>query len=260
MPETSSRISDLELVRQAVEMPGQMGPQYTYFRELSLGNQAYLYMQGAREIVGKYIDWPKVGRHVIAKSRAYEIIRPWFRKIAAEVDGEEAEAELLGGFVPSRCMFILSQTEGEPLPPIQIPKWDMVLAMDKLGLREVEFDSMNGNLQGYSRGLEFAISPIARDRRKTMFHEWAHIVGGHTMPSEHANYLTHRGLTEAEAEIAAMLCMKEFGLLDDETAAYMRGYAQHWLGGTEFPETSARKVLKIAGAILNAGRVALEEA
>jgi len=52
---------------------------------------------------------------------------------------------------------------------------------------------MNGNLQGYSRGLEFAISPIARDRRKTMFHEWGHMILGHTMPSQHAMYLNHRG-------------------------------------------------------------------
>lgn len=208
MPE-QTRVSDLELVRQAVEMPGQMGPQYTYFRELSFGNQAYLWMQGAREIVGKYIDWPKVGRHVIAGSKAYEIIRPVFRKIATiDVEGQEVEEELLTGFVPSRCMFTLSQTDGPEVPPIQVPKWDMALALGKLGIHEVEFDSANGNLQGFSRGLEYAVSPIAHNRLKTIFHELGHIVLGHTMPSSHEEYVYHRGLMEAEAEIAAMLCMK----------------------------------------------------
>jgi len=69
----------------------------------------------------------------------------------------------------------------------------------------------------------------------------------------------HRGLMEAEAEILAMHCMKGAGLLDEESARYSRGYAQHWLGGNEFPETSARKVLKGTDAILRAGRLALTE-
>jgi hypothetical protein len=35
-------------------------------------------MQRARQIVGKYQDWPKVGHHVLGGVRAYEIIRPTF--------------------------------------------------------------------------------------------------------------------------------------------------------------------------------------
>ena len=69
----------------------------------------------------------------------------------------------------------------------------------------------------------------------------------------------HRGLMEAETEITAMLCMKEFDLLDDETASHSRAYTQHWLDGGEFPETSARRVLKAANAIIQAGRLALTE-
>jgi hypothetical protein len=111
-------------------------------------------------------------------------------------------------------------------------------------------------LQCISHGLEFAVSPIAFNRWKTIFHEWGHIVLGHTMPSSHQEYVYHHGLMEAESEILAMLCMKGAGLLDEETARYSRGHVQHWLGGDEFPETSARKVLKGADAILRAGRIA----
>lgn len=50
MPETKPRVSDLELVRQAVEMPGEMSPAYTRFRDLTIGNQALLWMQVAREL------------------------------------------------------------------------------------------------------------------------------------------------------------------------------------------------------------------
>jgi hypothetical protein len=90
-------------------------------------------------------------------------------------------------------------------------------------------------LQCFSRGLEFAVSLIAFNRWKTIFHEWGHIVLGHTMSSSHQEYVYHRGLMEAEAEILAMLCMKGASLLDEETAHYSRGYVQHWLGGNEFP-------------------------
>jgi hypothetical protein len=80
------------------------------------------------------------------------------------------------------------------------------------------------------------------------------------MPSSHEEYVYHRGLMEAEAEILAMLCMKGAGLLDEETARYSRGYAQHWLGGDEFPEASARRVLKGADAIIRAGCIVVAEA
>jgi hypothetical protein len=38
MPDTQPRVSDLELVRQAWEMPSEMSPAYNYFGELSMGN------------------------------------------------------------------------------------------------------------------------------------------------------------------------------------------------------------------------------
>jgi hypothetical protein len=93
-----------------------IGPQYSYFdTNYSFGNMAYLYYQGAREIIGKYSDWKNVGRWVLKGSRAYEIIRPVFRQIVSLETGEEEHA--LSGFVPSRCIFTLSQTGGPELPP-----------------------------------------------------------------------------------------------------------------------------------------------
>lgn len=250
-----SRVSDVELVRQALEMPGEMGPQYSYFYTYSVGNMAYLWMQGAREIAGKYRDWPKVGRHVIAGRKAYEIIRPTFRTVLNEAGEEE---EVFTGFVGSRCIFTLGQTEGEQLPPIQTPRWELIGALGRFGISQVEFDSLDGNLQGYSRGLEFAISPIAANRLKTTFHEIGHIILGHTVTPPPDAQLMHRGQREGEAEITALLCMHHLGLLDDETASHGRAYVQHWTNWGDFPETSARRVLKAANAIIRAGRVAVE--
>jgi len=118
METNQPKVSDHELIWQSLEMPGEMGP-HSYFYEYSLGNQAYLWMQGARGFIGKYKDWPKVGRHVLAGSKASEIIRPHFIKVECQDDIVE---EVLVGWMGSRCIFTYSQTEGEPIPPIQIPK------------------------------------------------------------------------------------------------------------------------------------------
>lgn len=95
--------------------------------------------------------------------------------------------------------------------------------MGKFGIHEAEFDSTNGNLQGFSRGLEFALSPVAYNRWKTIFYEWGHIILSHTMPSRHEAYMHHRSWTEAEAEILGMFCMNGAGLLDEETAQHSLG-------------------------------------
>jgi hypothetical protein len=91
----------------------------------------------------------------------------------------ERVAKLIG-FKVVRKVFALSDTEGEELLDVPISGWSLQTARDTFGIREIPFDSTNGNLQGYSRGLEFAINPLAVNKNKTRFHELAHIVLGHT--------------------------------------------------------------------------------
>ena len=97
------------------------------------------------------------------------------------------------------------------LPPQPTPGWDLEQALGKLGIREVAFDNANGNLQGWSHGVEFAINPVAVNRTKTTFHEIGHIVLGHTIPARHEEYATHRGIGEFQAEAVAYLAMNELG-------------------------------------------------
>jgi hypothetical protein len=85
---------------------------------------------------------------------------------------------------------------------------------------------------------------------------WGYIVLGHTLPQVHAEYATHRGLKEFEAEATAYLCMNELGQLGEETANHSRGYIRHWLDDEQPPEQSIRHVFRAAEAILRAGRVA----
>jgi hypothetical protein len=51
------------------------------------------------------------------------------------------------------------------------------------------------------------------------------------MPSEHAEYVTHRGVKVLGAEATAYLSMNELCQLDEETATHSRGYIQRWLAG-----------------------------
>ena len=89
--------------------------------------------------------------------------------------------------------------------------------MDKLGIREVPFGSTNGNLQGWSRGTEFAINLIAVNRNGP------HLLG-HTLPYHFEEYQAHQGVLEFQAEATAYLVMNDLELLDEETASRSRGY------------------------------------
>ncbi len=98
-----------------------------------------------------------------------------------------------------------------------------------------------------------AVSPIAALPHKTLFHELAHVLLGHTTEGGQLvdDERTPRNLREVEAESVALLCCESLGL---EGAAECRGYIQHWLRGEIIPERSAQKIFKVADQILRAGR------
>lgn len=169
-------------------------------------------------------------------------------------DKRERVAKLIG-FKVVRAVFALSDTDGPEIPPQPTPGWDYQQALTKLSIREVPFDEVNGNLQGYSVGTEIAINPVAVRPTKTRFHELAHVVLGHTLPHSYEDYATHRGIKEFQAEAVAYLAMNEVGQLDDETAATSRGYIQHWLQNEQPPDRAVQQVFTAADRILKAGRI-----
>lgn len=256
MPDTAPQKVDLaHILDDALELPGTIAPYYSYFHPYSFTNMVYLYQQGAREIVGTYRAWQTVGRHVVRGSKAYEIIRPIIveQPIPDDPDGETEPA--LIGFKPVRCIFTLSQTDGEALAPKETPGWHLTHALGNLGIRQVEFRSLDGNLQGYSRGAEIAVSPIAANPLKTTIHEMGHLVLGHTLPHHFEEYQTHRGVMEFQAEGVAYLVLNELGAMDEQAAQQSRGYIWHWLRSEQPPEQAVRQVLTAADRVLRAGRL-----
>lgn len=265
MAETTEKIEWGMLLDEALTTEGSVSDVYNRFYEYSFLNCMLLRMQGVHEPVATYKRWQALGRQVIRGARARSILRPVIIKGRAvkieEVaeDSEQPENSRLVGFKMVKCLFPLSETIGKNLPPTPpLPKWDIKAAETKLGITEVPFDELNGNIMGYSVGLQYAINPLNPSPRHTRFHEFGHIVLGHTLPSQHADYQQHRGIKEFEAESTAFLCMHELGQLDEDTASHSRGYIQNWLKGERPSDESIRAVFRATDAILRSGRLAVE--
>ena len=96
------------------------------------------------------------------------------------------------------------------------------------------------------------MSPLAALPFKTLIHEMAHVLLGHTAEAEQTDgECTPRSLKEVEAESVAMLVCAALQLPGIE---YSRGYIQHWhQSGEAIPERSAARIFKTADQILRAG-------
>jgi hypothetical protein len=127
------------------------------------------------------------------------------------------------------------------------------MALAALGIREVEFTHLDGNVQGYAKKKEIAISPIAELPHKTLFHEMAHVELGHTAQSDFSDSeQLPRALREVEAEAVAMIMCESLKL---PGAEFCRGYIQSYLkAGEVIPEKSAQRIFGCADRLLRAGR------
>ena len=244
-----------ELLQQAVTQPGLILKAYSNFHGYSLGNRIAAMMQCAiRGIepgpINTYPGWQNLNRQVKKGEKAIELCMPLTRKITDEATGESAMAAT--NFVWKPRWFVLSQTEGESIEPITTPAWDKARALAALGITETPFTETDGNVQGYAKGREVSISPLAAMPHKTLFHEIAHIELGHTAETNFTDSdSTPRCLREAEAEAVAMLLCESLQLPGVE---YSRGYIQNWLKGDTIPEESAQKIFGAADRILRAGQ------
>lgn len=253
------------LLQEALTAPGNLYGVYDRFHDYSLTNMLLFRAQGVREPVASYKRWQSLGRHVLRGARAKEVIVPLLiteHQAAPPDPTQEATTNLvrLIGFKVVRGVFALSDTDGPALPPFEHPQWDLPTALDKLKIRRVPFDSLNGNVQGYSVGRDIAINPVAVHPEKTLFHELGHVVLGHTLASSLSEYAQHRGVKEFQAESTAYLCLNELDRMTPPMAEHSRGYIQHWLEDARPTEREIRLVFAGAEQILRAGRLAVSGA
>jgi len=244
-----------DLLIQAIREPGMILKAYSAFHGYSLGNQMLALVQcQMRGIepgpINTYVGWQRLGRQVRKGERALTLCMPLTKKSKDGATGDEQI--FVSAFVYKARWFVLSQSDGEPGLMPEIPAWDKTRALAALNITETTFTDTNGNVQGYARKREIAISPLAAMPHKTLFHELAHIGLGHTAELEfNDSEQTSRNLREVEAESVALLCLDALNLPGTE---YCRGYVQPWLKADVIPEQSCQRIFGCAGRLLKAGR------
>lgn len=252
------------LLIEAVNKPGLIMKAYSAFHSYSLGNQLLALVQC--EIRGlppgpinTFPKWQTLGRQVKRGERALTLCMPITCKRHNQNDDESNGEGTFTSFVYKPRWFVLAQTEGEDLLAQVMPEWDTSRALTTLGIEQIPFDTTDGNCQGFARNRQIAINPVAQLPHKTLFHELAHVVIGHTLEAKFADTeMTPKSLREVEAEAVALLCCEALNL---EGADYCRGYIQTWLyrgiGVDEnaIPEKSAQKIFRAADQIIRAGRL-----
>jgi antirestriction protein ArdC len=258
------------LLVEAVNKPGLIMEAYSAFRNYSLGNQllalVQCHMRGIQPgPINTFPKWQGLGRHVKRGERALALCMPITRKRRdeeADTSDETSGERIYTSFVQRARWFVIGQTEGQELAATPIPQWDAEQALVNLNIERINFDSTDGNVQGFARGRQLAINPLAQQPHKTLFHEAAHVL----LHTEEGNFtdseLTPRSLREVEAEAVALLCCESLGL---DGAAYCRGYIQNWLyqgigfDANAIPEKSAQKIFRAADQIIRAGRTQPEQ-
>jgi hypothetical protein len=253
------------LLVEAVNKPGTIMKAYGAFWSYSVGNQILALIQcQLRGIepgpINTFPKWQTLGRVVKRGEKALTLCMPLTRKRRsdeASENEERSEEQTYTTFVHKARWFVVSQTFGNELGPITIPEWDAERALTTLCIERITFDKTDGNCQGFARGNQIAINPVAQLPHKTLFHEMAHVLL-HTSEGDFTDTeQTPRNLREVEAESVALLCCEALGL---EGADYARGYIQTWLyrgigyDADAIPEKSAQKIFRAADQILRAGR------
>jgi len=240
LPMIDGKLDRAALLKAALEMPGSISQAFNAFHRYSFLNMLLVYMQtGKLEPMGNFKAWVAKGRNVIKGQKALFVNHPvpvYKRDEAGNVvkdkDGKTVIAFVK--FIPKATVFQLSQTDGPDLVYPTLPDWDKEQAMANLDIEEVPFKIADGNVQGYSFEQKLAMNPVATQPMATMIHEIAHIVLGHTEKERNADYVTHCGVMEFQAEAVALLVCKELDVpgYDD---AESRGYIQQWLGCQHSP-------------------------
>jgi hypothetical protein len=264
---TTNQATFAELLERAISEPGLISRAYSAFHGYSIGNQILALVQCAdRGItpgpIATFMGWKDKGRYVRKGEKAITLCMPVTckRRDSDPTDDDDPTTPAGSGkpatftrFVYRPHWFVLEQTDGQPIEPLDTPVWSAARALETLGIVEEPFEAMDGNVQGYARQRTIAVSPVAAMPHKTRFHELAHVALGHTAEGEQQDgELTPRNLRECEAESVAMLCCAALELPGIE---YSRGYIQSWWGtGNPIPERSAQRIFKAADQILKAGQ------
>lgn len=254
------------LLVEAVTKPGIISAAYSRFWNYSPGNQILAIVQCYQRSlepgpINTFCGWRDLGRFVRRGEQAITLCMPVTVKQKVEKpptdsspdDGTECPVAQFTRFLYRPNWFVLSQTAGKEYVPTALPTWTEADALQVLSITHVPFTAVDGNALGYASQRHVAISPLADLPHKTLFHELAHVVLGHTQQATVMvdGAVLSRSTIEVEAEAVALICCESLGMPGADQA---RGYIQHWLGTETITERTAQRIFKAADAVLKAGR------
>ena len=199
------------------------------FHHYSLGNQLLIAMQrpDATYVAG-FHAWLKLGRHVNKGEKGIAIMVPHVRKVEQDDGTEERRVSSFG----TGHVFDLSQTDGEPLPMVEVPTlegdaggelWEGLSRFaERAGVRvlTVPLEQLPRETMGYyvqSRQEIVVGQHSQRQMTKTLAHELGH----------HIARVDDRAENECIAEGIAYIVCAHFGIDTGERSfPYVAGWAK----------------------------------
>ncbi len=230
------------------------------FHQYSIGNLLLIMSQcpHARAVAG-FRQWQARGRQVRKGEKAIRIFGYSAKKITEENEkGEETERRIPR--FPVLSVFDVSQTEAaDGVEDAEIvhdltgtTDHGVIEALTAFLAAEgwtVGRERLDGEKKGFSRPSDRTViveaDVLPEQAAKTLIHETAHVVLGHT--DDLPGYAEHRGIYETEAESVAYVVA---GLVGFDTSAYSIGYIAGWADGdAELVKSTAARVLAAAHRI-----------
>lgn len=230
----------------------------------SHNNQLLIYFQKPNSThVGSFTFWKSHKRYVNRGEKGIYILGPVTKKEKelVKVEGtKEVEKEVLKivAFKP-QFVFDISQTNGKPIPQIlkqlsgNSPESKILIS----GIKNVckipiledtkkEISKANGAFFPEEKKILYSPDLSQDQLAKTLIHEYTHS----KLHSEIKDYAINRGKYEVEAESAAYMVCKHFGL---DTSDYSFGYISSWANGKDIKayEESLKLSSDISKKIIN---------
>lgn len=253
MPASPGQIAFADVLAAALTEPGRLSSAVRAFHGFSLGNQLSAAWQcTARGLpygpLATFRGWQERGRQVRRGEKALWLCMPvTVRRDAAEGDALPATPARTA-FVWRPRWFTLAQTDGPSYDwQAELPAWQKEAALTALGIAELPFDpAYAARALGYCTAAGVAVSPLAPEPHKVLFHELAHAL------LAHAGSGLPQADRELEAEGVALLAVHALGL---SGTADSRAYLQHFAAGRcAFSEAQARRIIATAERIVRAGQ------
>ena len=196
------------------------------------------------ERVAGFQTWRKMGRYVCKGEKGIAIFAPCpFKRTETDDAGNDVERE--GIYFKVVHVFDVSQTDGDPLPEVDVPDVEIVAdsllanlerVASKRGIA-INYTSLEPGYFGVSKGgsIDLATGHATGQQAKTLAHELAHEA---MHKGEKRQGLT-RSAAELEAESVAYVVCKHFGL---DTEVRSSAYIALWDGNAKALRESLERI------------------